>query len=776
MDEAELAAALEKALRNVLHKDFQAGGKGSMGSSSSGGTGGDGGGSSGKGIEGTGILTGIGGVSKKFLSLESILNTYGTAFAANNDQMGLAAIGVASRLDKHAIALLNGEMGLMSHTGMLTKNFQSLVNQNSALGRMGTAVNETIGFMNNTYETYKGLSDVGADFGGDLLELQQNAAGARMTLDQFANMVAKNSEKLNALGGGVTEGARAFTQVSRALFDSRLNLQLQNMGVGLEEINDFTVDYLDMQRRNTRFQNMSAQQQSQSIANYVRELDVLAKLTGKSRQEMQDELMERQSAGNVQARVRLLEMQGIEGAAEGINQMQKATEGMPPQLKAMADTMIASNGAITKSQHGTAALFGDSYNLMSDAIAAMNAGDFVKGQELMAKATAASANTIKNDSTYLSIATTKGLTDIGDVAAEAVENGGKFADALSKMGEQAGIATTSVQGFALALDAAKSQIAIDQKTAIEQPITNAITAGIATVADARAGTVDAFVESGRPILEGGFKKLADSLQMDPKVLSGVIGGAAEGLFSIVSDTAASQVSIVEKMLKDNADEFSSSQKETLQATLNKIAQLKVDYEEATTTEEKNEIAGQINELISGMSNVVKTIDATAKADKGIFSIFSEFGEGVLNGIKGIFGIGRAGGGPVFENMPVVVGEKGPEVFVPEAFGNILSNPDLQNLPSVADMNNLLPKIQPKMPAQMDQMMQAMKSSSESTALQVASMSGLSPVKDTSQSDSGGESITDLLRQTLEVNTRAFDTAQKQFRAIKGGNGNVMRGI
>ena len=81
-----------------------------------------------------------------------------------------------------------------------------------------------------------------------------------------------------------------------------------------------------------------------------------------------------------------------------------------------------------------------------------------------------------------------------------------------------------------------------------------------------------------------------------------------------------------------------------------------------------------------------------------------------------------------------------------------------------------------MPAQMDQMMQAMKSSSESTALQVASMSGLSPVKDTSQSDSGGESITDLLRQTLEVNTRAFDTAQKQFRAIKGGNGNVMRGI
>ena len=42
------------------------------------------------------------------------------------------------------------------------------------------------------------------------------------------------------------------------------------------------------------------------------------------------------------------------------------------------------------------------------------------------------------------------------------------------------------------------------------------------------------------------------------------------------------------------------------------------------------------------------------------------------GLLGIFGE-RAMGGPVMKNRPYIVGEKGPELFVPGATGNIVPN-------------------------------------------------------------------------------------------------------
>jgi hypothetical protein len=47
---------------------------------------------------------------------------------------------------------------------------------------------------------------------------------------------------------------------------------------------------------------------------------------------------------------------------------------------------------------------------------------------------------------------------------------------------------------------------------------------------------------------------------------------------------------------------------------------------------------------------------------------------------GFFGFGipfLADGGPVKKNKPYVVGEEGPELFVPNSSGNVISNQDLQ---------------------------------------------------------------------------------------------------
>jgi hypothetical protein len=58
------------------------------------------------------------------------------------------------------------------------------------------------------------------------------------------------------------------------------------------------------------------------------------------------------------------------------------------------------------------------------------------------------------------------------------------------------------------------------------------------------------------------------------------------------------------------------------------------------------------------------IEARANATRLFTSLFSFGGSSVP---------GRALGGPVLPNQPYIVGEKGPEVFLPNAAGNIIPN-------------------------------------------------------------------------------------------------------
>lgn len=55
---------------------------------------------------------------------------------------------------------------------------------------------------------------------------------------------------------------------------------------------------------------------------------------------------------------------------------------------------------------------------------------------------------------------------------------------------------------------------------------------------------------------------------------------------------------------------------------------------------------------------------------GGFDILGEAGKGIMSDIGGLFP-GRASGGPVNSQSPYIVGEKGPELFVPNASGNIV---------------------------------------------------------------------------------------------------------
>jgi phage-related protein len=83
------------------------------------------------------------------------------------------------------------------------------------------------------------------------------------------------------------------------------------------------------------------------------------------------------------------------------------------------------------------------------------------------------------------------------------------------------------------------------------------------------------------------------------------------------------------------------------------------------------VAGVVSTLISLFSNLVGIINAAVNAIKAVASAGKAIG-GAIGGALG-FGGGRAMGGPVSARTAYVVGERGPELFVPSSSGSIIPN-------------------------------------------------------------------------------------------------------
>ena len=94
-------------------------------------------------------------------------------------------------------------------------------------------------------------------------------------------------------------------------------------------------------------------------------------------------------------------------------------------------------------------------------------------------------------------------------------------------------------------------------------------------------------------------------------------------------------------------------------------------------------------MLSGFLNVIRRMVAEIAAQQILGAIFGQFtgSSGLLGTFaKAIVGK-RAMGGPVSNSKPYLVGERGPEIFVPNASGNIVPNNKMGGI-TVAPVYNI----------------------------------------------------------------------------------------
>jgi hypothetical protein len=150
------------------------------------------------------------------------------------------------------------------------------------IGAVGKAMQEQI-------DTFRALSQVGADFGSGIDTMRMMAGRAGLPLEVFTKAITENSSALAQLGGNTTAGARIFTAVNKSM-QGPFQQGLARLGFSMEETADLTAGYLAIQTRLGRAQSMSQAELNEGNKEYLLQVDMLARVHGMTRKEAEKAL------------------------------------------------------------------------------------------------------------------------------------------------------------------------------------------------------------------------------------------------------------------------------------------------------------------------------------------------------------------------------------------------------------------------------------------------------------------------------------------------------
>jgi hypothetical protein len=221
--------------------------------------------------------------------------------AVDNNTKKLEDLGKSLQKGSQAIQYL-GSQAMSAATGM-TNMLSALSNAGNSLssaaavfgqlpivgGVLGTMFGAVAGAAEKTYEAFKKSASVGANFGGSITEMIDSATGAGLTFDQFSGIIAKTGKDLALLGGDSEAGARRLAALGKEIKGSPIAKELNRLGYSTEAINEGMATYAGQLAKTGALQGMTNSQLVASTGAYLKDLDALTKLTGKSKKELEDE-------------------------------------------------------------------------------------------------------------------------------------------------------------------------------------------------------------------------------------------------------------------------------------------------------------------------------------------------------------------------------------------------------------------------------------------------------------------------------------------------------
>lgn len=212
---------------------------------------------------------------------------------------GSAIAGAASKLAK-------GFLGVVGVAGQVAGAFirlsETAVNVINQIAQMGDSLTAAAGVFANIpvvggilssvfgavaaaseklQSSFLTAASAGASFGGSMNNFVASATAAGMEMGKFGQFIRNNGAGMLAFGSNVEKGVGNFIRLSKAV--RATGSDLYALGFSTEDINQGIAKYGELLRIQGRQGTMSNAQLAASAKNYMKEMDLLAKVTGEER-------------------------------------------------------------------------------------------------------------------------------------------------------------------------------------------------------------------------------------------------------------------------------------------------------------------------------------------------------------------------------------------------------------------------------------------------------------------------------------------------------------
>ena len=647
------------------------------------------------------------------------------------------------------------------------------------LDKVGGGAINVVEYVENLQGVFNSLSKVGAGGAADLGELQELAGQANLSLDAFANIVGNNSKTFTALGGSVDAGKRRFSELNSALYDTGMIEQFKMLGYTSQEASEFMAENLQMTMRSARLSGMTDEQAVEHTANLAKNMQVLAKLSGKDVQQMRDESIARQRDGATNGALRLMEMKGAKDATKNFQNIVSMTGDLPAAAQDLIKDVIQLNNPLTKATSGFAAVNGEALEIAKQLRKAVQADDAAEVERLTKEYSAA----VKGQAGSMQgayIASLGQVSDIGQTMADVFQDLKPQIDALDGILDvQAGqfktsgeLATAYLENLKKIEAATKAQADTTETTPGQSAI-NFLNEGQITLSK-NVGEVNQAVGSqisSNTSLVKAFNTGSDLINAIPKefeerlgaVLSFLPGMDNNEILSFLESNVGKKVetstgemvtvtqSMVDEFKKYSDPSTSAGEQEdafqslkngglfdesgNLKVSVMKIAENARGGSESTLETEK-EAEGLISKILGGLN---------------------PFNEGTLGSTGSLFKDFGSGSAALLHGLEAVVPKDSPQGQLLSAFPN-----------GLGDVSNNLANIGAKFdPAMMSQTQKELMN-------QVNAPPSVSRTGETSENSL--DNLNQTMLQLVEINRKALSIANKQLSATKGLDGNVMSSV
>ena len=725
--------------------------------------------------------------------------------AADADSILRDLGGVTQVLGREFRTVANAGIGmageLLSANQNLSAYTQAIADNTGLLGKFGKVINGLTKFAEESLQEYQTLSGIGATFGKEMSNIKISAAEMGMSVKDMTDLFMKNTDALRTFGGTTDVAIANFTRFSKSVLDSAAGTELRRLGYTASDINETLLIYNELAQQDGLNRTRSTAEQVASARDFAVELDGLSKLTGKQRKELADEMKARRREGDVQA---FLMGQSAETQEAFMMATQKIKETMGPQFEALFQDLMIRGAPITEETRNAFIALGGSADEFEATVASfkqgMGTGEFDDFNSTLTSAQGAFLENLQTDEAR-TMAMQSGLSGVADAMASAYESSYEFANAVDASAEGQENAQATIQRI-------QAQISEEQLNQMEttgglldktiqmqealREFTIAATTEVLPRLEAMAVKgIDMFLERLPPAeqiaaqlasgVDGLFDRLDERSNNPYNFDFGTNATAGDGAIVDAVGASANAIGVDVDEAGTSTTEAVTSELQTAQAAL-ETAQAESDAAraeaEASLTAAQGELANLTAQgftemeppiraaqervaqaeaalqtaIDAGNRQVVAAVQAQATAYTN--SQIRQFQSAQASGRR--FTGGFAEGGNIGPNEVGIVGEAGAEFVNGPA--NITSAKE-----SMGVLKSLLQGI--------NTLDESVQTQTQSTANSISNSN-----KDFGNLEPKFDTMINLLSQLVNVESEAAGTARRTFKATKGLQGNMLKGI